>query len=93
VNSYFDCTNCSVYSVACLLHTKPLRDGGHVPVQVRAIVPRHFVLDPYPFAETSLTFRCPARHIKGKIFSSSAALQEAFSRALVETLSVTVSAS
>jgi hypothetical protein len=57
-----------VYFVARLLHTKPLRDGGHVPVQVRAITPRHFVLDPYPFAETSLTFRCPARHIKGKNF-------------------------
>ena len=52
MNSYFDCTNCSVYFVAPLLHTKPLRDGGHVPVQVRAIAPRHFVLDPYPFAET-----------------------------------------
>ena len=78
---------------AHLLHPLPLRDGGHIPVQVRAIASRHFVLDPYPFAETSLTFRFPARHIKGKIFSSPAELQQAFGAAPVETLSVTVSAS
>lgn len=78
---------------AHLLHPLPLRDGGHIPVQVRTIAPRHFVLDPYPFAETSLTFRFPARQIKGKIFSSSAELQHAFEAAPVETLSVTVSAS
>jgi len=82
-----------VYFVAPLLHTKPLRDGGHVPVQVRAIAPRHFVLDPYTFAETSLIFPCPARHIKGKIFSSAAALQNAYNAAPVETLSVAVSES
>ena len=77
---------------AHLLHPLPLRNGGHLPVQVRAIAPRHFVLDPYPFAETSLTFRFPARHINGKIFSSSAELQHAFDEAAVETLWVTVSA-
>src|SRR3984893_15909307 len=77
---------------AHLLHPLPLRDGGHIPVQVRAIGTRHFVLDPFPFAETSLTFRFPARHIKGKIFSSSAELHHAFGAAPVETLSVTVSA-
>src|SRR6267143_976842 len=33
---------------AHLLHPLPLRDGGHIPVQVRVIAPRHFVLDPYP---------------------------------------------
>jgi hypothetical protein len=78
---------------AHLLHPLPSRDGGHIPVQVRTIAPRHFVLDPYPFAETSLTFRFPARRIKGKIFSSPAELQQAFGTAPVETLSVTVSAS
>jgi len=93
VNSYFDCTNCSVYSVARLLHPLALRNGGHVPVQVRAIAPRHFVLDPYPFVETSLIFRCPARHIQGKIFSSPAELQNAYNAAPVETLSVAVSES
>jgi len=77
---------------AHLLHPLPTRDGGHIPVQVHTIAPRHFVLDPYPFTEPSLTFRFPARHIKGKIFSSSTELQQAFSSAPVETLSVTVSA-
>jgi len=77
---------------AHLLHPLPLRDGGHIPVQVRVIAPRHFVLDPYPFAEPSFAFRFPARHIKGKIFSSSAELQHAFDAAAVEALSVTVSA-
>ncbi len=77
---------------AHLLHPLPLRDGGHIPVQVRVIAPRHFVLDPYPFAEPSFAFRFPARHIKGRIFSSSAELQHAFDAAAVEALSVTVSA-
>src|SRR5258706_1723780 len=75
------------------LHPLPLRDGGHIPVQVRAIAPRHFVLDPYPFPEASLTFQFPARHVKGKIFPSSAELQSAIAAAPNETLSVTVSAS
>jgi hypothetical protein len=78
---------------AHLLHPLPLRDGGHIPVQVRPVAPRHFVLDPYPFAETSITFRFPGRQITGKIFSSASELQRAFSAAPVETLSVTVSAS
>src|ERR1700676_2199121 len=78
---------------AHLLHALPLRDGGHIPVQVRTIASRHFVLDPFPFAETSITFRFPARQIKGKIFSSAAELQRAFSAAPGETLSVTVSPS
>ncbi len=78
---------------AHLLHPLPLRAGGHADVQVRAVNSRHFVLDPYPFAERSLTFKFPARHVKGKIFSSAAELQKEFNAAHVETLSVTVSAS
>jgi hypothetical protein len=78
---------------AHLLHPLPLRDDGHIPVQVRAISPRHFVLDPYPFAEAWLTFQFPARHVKGKTYSEAAELQRAFNQAPVETLSVTVSAS
>ncbi len=78
---------------AHLLHPLPLRDGGHIPVQVRAVASRHFVLDPYPFGETSLTFRFPARQIKGKIFSSPVELQGAFNQAPVESLSVTINAS
>jgi hypothetical protein len=78
---------------AHLLHPLPLRDGGHMAVQVRAIAPRHFALDPYPFPQASLTFQFPARHVKGKIFSDAADLQHAFHQAPLETLSVTVSAS
>jgi hypothetical protein len=78
---------------AHLLHPLPTRDGGHQPIQVRTIAARHFILDPYPFPETSLTFHFPARHIKGKIFSSSAELRNAIDAAPKETLSVTVSAS
>ena len=77
---------------ANLLHPLPLRDGGHSRVEVRSKGARHFVLDPYPFAEPSLSFRFPARHVAGKTFSSAAELQAGFSAAPVEMLSVTVSA-
>src|SRR5882672_9815554 len=60
---------------ANLLHPLPTRDGGHVPVQVHAVAPRHFVLDPYPYAEPSLTFQFPARQVPGKLFSSAKELQ------------------
>jgi hypothetical protein len=77
---------------AHLLHPLPLRDGGHTPVEVRAIATRHFVLDPYPFAEPSLTLHFPARHVQGKTFMSAGALQQRYNRAKIETLAVTVSA-
>lgn len=77
--------------LANLLHPLPLRGGGHSRVEVRSVGSRHFVLDPYPFAEPSLSFRFPARHVPGKVFSSSAELQERFAEAPVEMLSVTVS--
>jgi hypothetical protein len=76
-----------------LLHPLPLRDGRCAPIQVRPVGTRQFVLDPYPFAEPSLTFQFPARHIKGKLFSESKELQDAFQAAPVEMLSVTVSKS
>ena len=75
-----------------LLHPLPTRNGEHVPIQVRSAGSRHFVLNPYPFGEPSITFQFPARHVQGRIFSSSADLQEASNAAAVETLSVTVSA-
>jgi len=75
-----------------LLHALPLRDGGHSRVEVRSVGPRQFVLDPYPFAEPSLTFEFPARRVAGKLFSSSAKLQEQFAASPVETLSVTLRA-
>jgi len=75
-----------------LLHALPLRDGTRSRVEVRSVGSRHFVPDPYPFAESPLTFEFPARQIAGKLFSSSAKLQEQFAAAPVETLSVTISA-
>jgi Protein of unknown function (DUF3891) len=77
---------------AHLLHPLPLRDGQHTRVKVRTAGPRHFVLEPYPFAEPSLSFVFPARHVEGKVFSSAAELQQQFASAPVETLTVTVSA-
>jgi Protein of unknown function (DUF3891) len=75
-----------------LLHSLPLRDGGHVNVGIRSLGSRHFVLEPYPFAERSVSFQFPARHVEGKRFGSSEELQQKFKAAPVETLSVTVSA-
>lgn len=77
---------------ANLLHPLPQRDGSHSRVAVRTVAPRHFVLDPYPFAERSLTFQFPARHVKGKLFSSASELQRQFTAAPVEILTVTLSA-
>jgi Protein of unknown function (DUF3891) len=77
---------------AHLLHPLPTRDGGHVPIQVRSAGARHFVLDPYPFDERSLTFEFPARHVKGKLFSGAPELQRLFHEAIEQTLTVTLSA-
>ena len=75
---------------ANLLHELPTVKGDRKAVNVRSAGARHFILDPYPFAEPVLTFRFPARHVKGKLFSSGKELQDAFNAAAVETLSVTV---
>lgn len=75
-----------------LLHALPTREGEHTPVQVRSKGSRHFVLEPYPLDEPSISIQFPARHAKGKHFSSAKELQDAFAEAPVEMLSVTVSA-
>jgi hypothetical protein len=77
---------------ANLLHPLPLRGGGHTRIEVRSLGSRHFALDPYPFSEPSVSFQFPARHVKGKLFSSAADLRREFDAAPVETSSVTVSA-
>jgi hypothetical protein len=77
---------------AHLLHGLRLRSGKKSHVEVRSAGSRHFVLDPYPFDEPSLSFAFPARHVEGKLFSSARELQGMFYAAPVETLSVTVSA-
>jgi len=77
---------------AHLLHPLPLRGGGHATVTVRSVGTRRFVLEPYPFSDGVMTFEFPARSVTGKTFASAGELQEAFGRALVDVLSVTVSA-
>jgi hypothetical protein len=92
-NDYLSLLTCVDYQKPVnLLHALPTRDGKRIPIQARAIATRHFVLDPYPFPEPSLCFQFPARHAKGKLFSSAKELQDAFAAAPVEMLSVTVSA-
>ena len=76
---------------AHLLHPLPLRAGGYARVEVQSVGSRHFALSPYPFSESALNFRFPARHVAGKTFSSAGELQARFDAASVETLSVTVS--
>jgi hypothetical protein len=75
-----------------LLHPLPLRGGEYTQVHVRSVGTRHFQLDPYPLREPSVSFRFPARHVEGAVFSSSAQFQEKFAAAPVEMLTVTVSA-
>jgi hypothetical protein len=74
---------------AHLLHPLPLNDGGTSEVRVLPMSSRHFRLTPWPFAEPDLRFEFPARHVEGKVFSTSAALDAAFSRAEEKKLSVT----
>jgi len=88
--SLLACVDCR--EDANLLHPLPTRDGGHARVNVRRVGERRFVLAPYPFAEPSLTVEFPARHVRGKNFSSAAELAERFESAPLEMLAVTVSA-
>jgi uncharacterized protein DUF3891 len=91
-NDYLSLLTCVDYQKPVkLLHALPARGGKRFPIEARPVGTRHFVLDPYPFAEPSLTFRFPARQVKGKLFSSHQEFQGAFHAAPVETLSVTVS--
>ncbi|MGB9077905.1 MAG: DUF3891 family protein [Terracidiphilus sp.] len=84
---------CVAYgSPAHLLHPLPLNDGAAAEVQVHPLAQRHFQLAPWPFAERELRFRFPARHVEGKIFPSSAALDAAFCAADLQKLSVTLTA-
>jgi hypothetical protein len=77
---------------AHLLHPLPLRGGEYHRVDVRSVAPRHFILDPYPFAEPFLSFLFPARQVEGKVFNSAEELRRRFREAPLEMLSVTLSA-
>lgn len=74
-----------------LLHALPLCEGGETRVDVEALGQRHFRLSPYPFVESPLVFKLPARHVVGKFFSSSQELEDKFHQAAPEQLTVTVS--
>ena len=78
-------------SPAHLLHPLPLNDGGVAEVKVSSIEPRHFRLEPWPFAERELSFGFPARHVAGKTFADSNSLEKAFNLAHVEELTVLLS--
>jgi hypothetical protein len=81
---------CVAYSSpAHLLHPLPLNDGGTAEVKVVPLGPRHFQLAPWPFEEHELHFDFPARHVEGKVFSASEALDAAFAAAREQTLTVT----
>jgi len=84
---------CVAYaSPAHLLHPLPLNNGAAVEVQVMPLASRHFRLAPWPFQETELTFSLPARHVFGKYFADSAALEAAFRSVPLEHLTVILSA-
>jgi len=91
------CDNLSLLSCvafnkpANLLHPLRLNDGTSSEVQVTPIGPRHFQLEPWPFAEEHLTFEFPARHVEGKRFDSAKDLQKGYFWAGEEALSVTLS--
>src|SRR5579859_5361233 len=91
------CDNLSLLSCvafarpANLLHPLPLNDGTSKEVDVFPIGQRQFRLSPWPFEEDELTFKFPARHVKGKTFDSSSQLERAFLSAAQEVLEVTLS--
>ena len=74
-----------------LLHPLPLNNGDNSEVLVSPVSPRHFRLAPWPFAEPEMTFTFPARHVEGKIFPSSQALEDAFLATPVQQLTVSIS--
>ena len=77
-------------SAAHLLHPLPLNGGGVSEVEVHPIGPRHFRLEPWPFAKPEMIFSFPARHVEGKFFADSQSLASVFHRSPVKQLTVTL---
>src|SRR6266702_1648564 len=75
-------------SPADLLHPLPLNNGSAAEIKVIPIAPRHFRLEPWPFAEPQLTFKFPARHVSKRVFETSDELDVAFKTATPEELTV-----
>jgi hypothetical protein len=73
-----------------LLHALPLCEGGESRITVERLGERQFRLTPYPFAESSLVFHLPARHIEGEHFYHAEELQKKFHAAGPELLPVTI---
>ena len=73
-----------------LLHALPQQEGGESRIAVERLGERHFRLDPYPFAESTLVFDLPARHVEGKHFDRVEELQEKFYAAAPVQLPVTI---
>lgn len=91
-NDYLSLLTCVDYRKPVeLLHVLPTRDGKGATIVARSVGTRHFVLEPYPFKESSLSFEFPGRRIEGKLFASAKEFQDKFHAAPVETLTVTVS--
>jgi len=78
---------------ATLLHPFPTIGGPSTGIAVEPLGQRQFRLNPYPFDEP--VFRCnvPARHVRGKLFSTHEELAAGFAAASVELLPVTISQS
>ena len=79
-------------NAAHLLHPLPRNGGGSAEVRVKPLGSRHFQLTPWPFAEAEVRCQFPARHVEGKAFAGSAALQAAYASAPEQQLVVTLSA-
>jgi hypothetical protein len=73
-----------------LLHALPRCGGGESRIEVERLGERHFRLDPYPLAESTLVFDLPARHVEGKHFANAGELQEKFAAAAAVHLPVTI---
>jgi hypothetical protein len=83
--------SCVAYSQpAHLLHPLPLKDGSTLEVKVFPVASRHFRLSPWPFAGSELTFQFPAKHVEGRVFGSSAELEERYSTGEEMQLCVTL---
>jgi hypothetical protein len=75
-----------------LLHPFATTDGGNTTISVEASGPRRFLLDPYPFDQPEFTCVVPARHVRGKVFSSHEELADKFAEAPVESLAIKITA-
>jgi hypothetical protein len=76
---------------ATLLHPLLTRTG-HQEITVTPLGERSFRLTPWPLNEAKITIDFPARHVTGKIFTSSTELAALFAAAPIETLTLTLSA-